>query len=109
MTNTLLDKTTGCIQNLEQRISHIQFLTGNSLKVIAVLTMVIDHLCKIVLQWLLSNYWGAMVDNGQMSWEQFQQIDNFIRFDLQSIGAIAFPSFCLIIAGGSQHTRNRRE
>ena len=109
MTNTLLDKTTGCIQNLEQRISHIQFLTGNSLKVIAVLTMVIDHLCKIVLQWLLSNYWGAMVDNGQMSWEQFQQIDNFIRFDLQSIGTIAFPLFCFLLAEGFQHTRNRKK
>ena len=109
MTNTLLDKTTGCIQNLEQRISHIQFLTGNSLKVIAVLTMVIDHLCKIVLQWLLSNYWGAMVDNGQMSCEQFQQIDNFIRFDLQSIGTIAFPLFCFLLAEGFQHTRNRKK
>lgn len=108
MTNTLLDKTTGCIQNLEQRISHIQFLTGNSLKVIAVLTMVIDHLCKIVLQWLLSNYWGVMVDNGQMSWEQFQQIDNFIRFDLQSVGTIAFPLFCFLLAEGFQYTRDKK-
>ena len=108
MTNTLLDKTTGCIQNLEQRISHIQFLTGNSLKVIAVLTMVIDHLCKIVLQWLLSNYWGVMVDNGQMSWEQFQQIDNFIRFDLQSVGTIAFPLFCFLLAEGFRYTRDKK-
>lgn len=108
MTNTLLDKTTGCIQNLEQRISHIQFLTGNSLKVIAVLTMVIDHLCKIVLQWLLSNYWGGMVDNGQMSWEQFQQIDNFIRFDLQSVGTIAFPLFCFLLAEGFRYTRDKK-
>jgi len=108
LTNTLLDKTTGCIQNLEQRISHIQFLTGNSLKVIAVLTMVIDHLCKIVLQWLLSNYWGVMVDNGQMSWEQFQQIDNFIRFDLQSVGTIAFPLFCFLLAEGFRYTRDKK-
>lgn len=108
MTNTLLGKTTGCIQNLEQRISHIQFLTGNSLKVIAVLTMVIDHLCKIVLQWLLSNYWGVMVDNGQMSWEQFQQIDNFIRFDLQSVGTIAFPLFCFLLAEGFRYTRDKK-
>ena len=47
-------------------------------RVIAVLTMLIDHLCKIVLQWLLSNYWGAMADNGQMSWERFREIDYFI-------------------------------
>ena len=77
--------------SLDRKINRIQFLSGNSLKVIAVLTMLIDHLCKIVLQWLLSNYWGAMADNGQMSWERFREIDYFIRFDLQSIGTIAFP------------------
>lgn len=108
MTNTLLGKATGCIQNLEQRISHIQFLTGNSLKIIAVLSMVVDHFCKIVLQWLLPNYWWAMVDNGQMSWERFQEIDNFIRFDLQSIGTIAFPLFCFLLAEGFQHTRSKK-
>ena len=41
--------------SLDRKINRIQFLSGNSLKVIAVLTMLIDHLCKIVLQWLLSN------------------------------------------------------
>ena len=64
--------------SIDRKINRIQFLTGNSLKFIAVLTMVIDHLCKIVLQWLLSNYWGSMVDNEQMSWERFQEIDNLI-------------------------------
>lgn len=87
--------------SLDRKINRIQFLSGNSLKVIAVLTMLIDHLCKIVLQWLLSNYWGAMADNGQMSWERFREIDYFIRFDLQSIGTIAFPLFCFLLAEDS--------
>ena len=91
-----------------RKINRIQFLSGNSLKVIAVLTMLIDHLCKIVLQWLLSNYWGAMADNGQMSWERFREIDYFIRFDLQSIGTIAFPLFCFLLAEGFQHTRSKK-
>jgi hypothetical protein len=42
--------------SIDRKINRIQFLTGNSLKFIAVLTMVIDHLCKIVLQWLLGDY-----------------------------------------------------
>ena len=92
----------------DKQIMCIQFLTGNSLKIIAVLTMLIDHTCKIVFQWLLSNYWGVMVDNGEMSWEEFTQIDNFIRFDLQSIGSMAFPLFCFLLAEGFQHTRNRK-
>ena len=94
--------------SIDRKINRIQFLTGNSLKFIAVLTMVIDHLCKIVLQWLLSNYWGSMVDNEQMSWERFQEIDNLIRFDLQSIGTIAFPLFCFLLAEGFQHTRSKK-
>lgn len=94
--------------SIDERISHIQFLTGNSLKIIAVLTMVIDHLCKIVFQWLLSDYWWGMINNGQMSQEQFYKIDNFIRFDLQSIGTIAFPLFCFLLAEGFQHTRNKK-
>ena len=104
--------------SLDRKINRIQFLSGNSLKVIAVLTMLIDHLCKIVLQWLLSNYWGAMADNGQMSWERFREIDYFIRFDLQSIGTIAFPleissssapirsNTCLPYSSGSSGTRS---
>lgn len=34
----------------DKQIMCIQFLTGNSLKIIAVLTMLIDHTCKIVFQ-----------------------------------------------------------
>ena len=90
---TLLNKMNSGMFYLEKKINHIQFLTGNSLKIIAILSMVIDHICKIVLQWLLSNYWWIMADNGKMSLEQVYKIDNFIRFDLQSTGTIAFPLF----------------
>ena len=51
--------------SLDRKINRIQFLSGKSLKVIAVLTMLIDHLCKIVLQWLLSNYWGLWQITGK--------------------------------------------
>lgn len=104
----LLEKANNCTRHLDRQLGHIQFLTGNSLKIIAVSTMVIDHTCKIVLQWLLSNYWGVMVDKGELSWERFTQIDHFIRFDLQSVGTIAFPLFCFLLAEGFQHTRNKK-
>ena len=106
--NARLEKANNFACRLDTQIGRIRFLSGNSLKIIAVLAMVIDHTCKIVFQWLLSNYWGVMVDNGEMSWEQFAQIDNFIRFDLQSIGTIAFPLFCFLLAEGFQHTKSRK-
>ena len=106
--NVRLEKANNFASRLDTQIGRIRFLSGNSLKIIAVFTMVIDHTCKIVFQWLLSNYWGAMVDSGEMSWERFTQIDHFIRFDLQSIGTIAFPLFCFLLAEGFQHTRSRK-
>ena len=102
---SILWKVNGGVQRLDDKLEHIQFLTGNTLKVIAVLTMIVDHICKIVLQWLLTDgYWGVMLDSGKMSWEQYQQIDYFIRFDLQSIGTIAFPLFCFLLTEGFKHT-----
>lgn len=106
--NAVFGKVNHSIQRLDSKMTRIQCLTGNSLKIIAVLAMVIDHTCKIILQWMLSNYWGAMVDSGTMAWEEFQQIDYFIRFDLQSIGTIAFPLFCFLLAEGFQHTHSRK-
>ena len=101
-------KTNQCINYLDKQLQHIQFLTGNTLKIIAVLTMLLDHTCKIVLQWLLGHYWGAMQAAGVMTWEQFQKLDNFIRFDLQGIGTIAFPLFCFLLSEGFRYTRNRK-
>lgn len=94
------------LNNLNNVIFRHSILTGNTLKIIAILSMVIDHTCKIVLQWLLGNYWGTMVDSGQMSWENFQQIDYLIRFKLQSFGVIAFPLFCFLLSEGFIHTKD---
>ena len=95
--------------SLDRKINRIQFLSGNSLKVIAVLTMLIDHLCKIVLQWLLSNYWGAMADNGQMSWERFREIDYFIRLICKALGRLLFRYSVFCLAEGFQHTRSKND
>lgn len=105
----LIGKVNSNFQKLDRRIERVRFLTGNTLKLIAVLTMVVDHICKIVLQWLLTDgYWGLMLDAGEMPWGNYQKIDNFIRFDLQNIGTIAFPLFCFLLAEGFQHTRNKK-
>lgn len=89
---------------LDKKLEKFQFLTGNSIKLLAVFTMVIDHLCKIVL----SDYWGGMLYSGQMSWEQYQRIDTLIRFNLQGFGTIAFPLFCFLLSEGFRYTRSKK-
>lgn len=108
MGSAVWKKTNQVVEVVENRIGHFQFLSGNTLKIIAVFAMVIDHICKILLQWLLSNYWGPMISQGQLTFEQFQQIDSFIRFDLQSVGTIAFPLFCYLLSEGFRYTKNRK-
>ena len=104
----LLQKATGGVQKIEDSIRPYQFLSGSALKVIAILAMTVDHLCKIILQWLVANYWSGMVSGGQMSLERFQQIDEFIRFRLQSVGALAFPLFCFLLSEGFRYTHSKK-
>lgn len=96
------------VQCLDKKIGHIRFLTGNSLKIIAVLSMVIDHFVKIVLAWFIRDYWGELHQSGQLSTDRFIEIDNFIRFQLGSIGVIAFPLFCFLLSEGFRYTKNRK-
>lgn len=93
---------------ITEKIEQFQCLTGNTIKLIAVSAMFIDHFCKIVLQWLLANYWGPMMFAGDITEGHFRKIDTFIRFDLQGVGTIAFPLFCFLLAEGFHHTKNRK-
>lgn len=105
---SLLRKIDSAAGRIDHQIGKFQCLSGNTLKLIAILTMFIDHLCKIVLQWLLSNHWWPMMQAGMITFEQYQSIDYFIRFDLQGVGTIAFPLFCYLLAEGFRYTRNRK-
>lgn len=89
------------------KLERAQFLTGNSLKIIACVSMFIDHLSKIFLSAILTNlFW--MAENGEIPFEQYQAISDFVRFRLYAIGTIAFPIFCFLLVEGFAYTKNRR-
>lgn len=96
------------IQKLSDRLSGIQLLSGNSVKIIAILAMMVDHLCKIVLAWAISNIYFPLYEQGTLSWEKFKALDYFIRFTLQGVGTIAFPLFCFLLSEGFYYTKNRK-
>lgn len=95
--------------DLNTSLKHIQFLSGNSIKLIAVCLMLMDHFAKIVLEWYITDILIPMESSGQISWDVIQRWDYFERFTLAPIGAAAFPLFCFMISEGFFYTRNRKK
>lgn len=85
----------------------IQFLTNNSIKIIACVSMFIDHFSKIFLGAILTKlFW--MAENSEIPFEQYQSISDFVRLNLYAIGTIAFPLFCFLLVEGFAYTKNRK-
>lgn len=102
---TIADNT----YKLEKMIKRYQFLTGNMIKILAISIMFIDHFSKIILQWFINNIWSQRYNLGEITWEEFQKIDSFVRFDLKGIGTIAFPLFVFLLSEGFIYTKNRKK
>lgn len=73
--------------------------SGSTLKLIAVITMFIDHTGATVLRTILRH---PSVSSSQTLHAFWQTVYNCSR----SIGRFAFPIFCFLIVEGFQHTRN---
>lgn len=95
------------IRTAKETLSRIRILSGNQIKMIAVLFMLFDHTCKILWGWV-QFHGETLAPFRQMPEWQFTNIDNFIRFTLYPIGATAFPLFCFFVAEGFWHTKNRK-
>ena len=79
-------------------------ISGYWLKMIAVITMLIDHSAATILERILVQMpsWApATVDN----WEQWYRLDLLLR----GIGRRAFPIYCFLLVEGFQYTHSRRK
>ena len=68
-------------------------LTGQALKVIAVISMILDHIGYAIL-----NRMPEVNDSGTMTFT--------VYYILRAIGRAAFPIFCFLLVEGVLHTRN---
>ena len=76
-------------------------LTGFHLKIIAIVTMFIDHIGAAVLEKILASQNAALISNfNTLVWA-----DRILR----SIGRLAFPIFCFLLVEGFIHTSNRKK
>lgn len=78
-------------------------ISGSTLKLIAVVTMLIDHVGAVVV-------WRMILFNANQSGvEGMIPYDGLMRFYtiLRYIGRIAFPIYCFLLVEGFQKTRNK--
>lgn len=77
-------------------------LSGCWLKMIAVITMFIDHAAATILERLLMQMpaWGPITQQNYQGWYILYTV-------LRTIGRMAFPIYCFLLVEGFYHTRNR--
>lgn len=75
-----------------------QVLSGSALKMIAIITMLIDHTAAV----LLSIYPPAMTPLFYMGGKGYS-----VYRICRDVGRVAFPIFCFLLTEGFIHTRNR--
>ena len=62
------------IKRVDKRLQAVQCLTGNKIKIIACITMLIDHFSKIFLESIMNDKLFPLYLAGGMSTEQFYGI-----------------------------------
>ena len=77
-------------------------ISGSTLKLIAIITMFIDHTGATVLRAILRHPDIANVQQRKVFWSGVYSLS-------RDIGRLAFPIFCFLIVEGFLHTRNARK
>lgn len=91
------------MENTETVYSRKSGISGSTLKLIAIITMFIDHLAAVYLERVLAAEGiGVYLDDGAdmpgLAW---------VYLVMRLIGRIAFPIFVFLLVEGFLHTRNR--
>lgn len=85
-----------------------QFLTGNMIKIIAIISMFIDHLHKTIIIPLYPRLWGLPLITNTFSQTQIIWFDKISRYLMNGLGRLAFPLFCFLLTEGFYYTKNRK-
>lgn len=78
-------------------------LSGSALKMIAILSMLIDHIACVFIESNLGN--ERFLNATSLTAQQWLDIDGILR----DIGRIAFPLFCFAIVQGAIYTSDKKK
>ena len=98
--------TTTTLNRLDNNLGRIQCLSGNQIKMIAVVCMFIDHFWAVFYITFSRLVINPMLQAGLMTFEQAEILLGIYNF-FRSIGRIAFPLFCFAFAEGYAHTHSK--
>ena len=95
--NDILYKRSFDKTKMEKKLSNFQFLSGSTLKMIAIITMLIDHVGAFLVIYTtpLYNHGNEGIANAETCYWMLRQI-----------GRMAFPIFCFLLVEGFLHTKN---
>lgn len=88
-----------------------KFLSGSSLKIIALISMFIDHIGAGILIFYLRSIDPETVQQFESHTAYTQYINDLTRlYDIiRGIGRLAFPIFCFLLVQGFCHTHDRKK
>ncbi|MEG0910380.1 MAG: TraX family protein [Ruthenibacterium sp.] len=101
----------GAIGNLNRQKLHLKGISGSTLKLIAVCSMLVDHIGGAVLLRVLIQR-GAMETVGEQAFQAFLEINSGVYYTyqiLRAVGRMAFPIFCFLLVQGFLHTHNLKK
>lgn len=84
-------------------------ITGSTLKLIAIIAMLIDHIGAVVLEHGMNAnglQQAALSDEAMDLWMQQHATEYLIYLACRMIGRVAFPIFCFLLVEGFVHTGN---
>jgi uncharacterized membrane protein YeaQ/YmgE (transglycosylase-associated protein family) len=101
---------TGAVNPALAGAQRVKGISGSTLKLIAIFTMLIDHTAATILEKILmANGLSALYQADAQAMMQFYA-DNGVLYGIYTvmrlIGRIAFPIFCFLLVEGFLHTRN---
>lgn len=92
---------------MEYEVTEKKGITGSTLKIIACVIMLIDHIGAVILESFLNRKMTGLMDEAQML--QFLNKYGAIYYTdlvMRLVGRVAFPIFCFLLVEGFCHTRN---
>lgn len=85
---------------MENRVESWKCLSGNALKMIAIVTMLIDHIGAAIIEMGILGRMGPALT--REAWEFWSSFDLALRM----VGRMSFPVFCFLLVEGFAHTRD---